>query len=596
MTSTPVFSPGRKPQIARFCTPSVHLRTVAHRSPLAFLCFVLLALAAPSSLLAQKLDPIPALSFSTTYGQDLPLSQMITVASTGASFDFTAAATTTNGGAWLSITPSAYGYGVPTPQTITVGVNPAVTLAAGTYMSEVIVNSADDSEAFSIPVTLTVEPATNEYFDDIAGALDYSMETDGDTPPSQELLIRNAGTGTLAWTASLSTSDGGTWLSISSATGTAPSAPRISVVPADLPGEGLVAGTFTGQVILQSSGGDRVTIPVNMVVGASVFRQVNPLDFNMTYGGTHPLPQVVNITSTGTAFTFIASVANSTGGNWLTINPSSYGYGLSTPQQLIVTVNPLATLAAGTYTAEIIATAAAGSPSMVIPVTFTVNAATATYFDDMPGSIGFFQATGASNPAPQAIPLRNAGPGTLDWTATASTSDGGAWLTLSAASGTAPTSLSVTLTSSNLPGKGLVAGIYNGQVVLLTGTRRATIPVQVVVGASVFKPLAPLSFSKNYGGSNPASQTLSLASTSANFSVIGLGATANGGSWLTISPSAWGWHCHAHLHAGCRYLHDDAVRNDRRHNAGGDHLLHHQWRHADNRLNQVHGSNHGCDA
>jgi hypothetical protein len=250
---------------------------------------------------------------------------------------------------------------------------------------------------------------------------------------------------------------------------------------------------------------------------------------------------VVNITSTGTAFPFIASVANSTGGNWLVISPSSYGYGLATPQQLIVTVNPSATLGVGTYTAEIIATAAAGSPSMVIPVTLTVNAATTAYFDDMPGSISFFQATGAANPSPQTLPIRNAGTGTLDWTATASTSDGGAWLSLSAASGTAPTSLTLTLTSSNLPGKGLVAGIYNGQVILLTGTCRATIPVQVVVGASVFKALAPLSFSKAYGGSNPAAQTLSLASTSANFSVIGLGASANGGNWLTITPSAWGY-------------------------------------------------------
>jgi hypothetical protein len=178
---------------------------------------------------------------------------------------------------------------------------------------------------------------------------------------------------------------------------------------------------------------------------------------------------------------------------------------------------------------------------MVIPVTLTVNPATTAYFDDMPGSISFFQATGAANPAPQTIPIRNAGAGTLDWTATPSTSDGGAWLTLSAASGTAPASLTVTLTSSNLPGKGLVAGIYNGQVVLLTGTGRETIPVQVVVGASVFKSLAPLSFTKAYGGSNPASQTLSLSSTSANFSVIGLGANANGGNWLTITPSAWGY-------------------------------------------------------
>ena len=484
---------------------------------------------------------INPLNFTMVAGGANPLPQVITVASTGTNFTFIAAAVNSTGGTWLTISPSAYGYGISTPEAVVVTATPAATLAAGTYSSEIVIKSADGTQSLTVPVTLSVLPKTATFFDALPGQLSFSMVTSGGTPPAIPLEIRNAGAGSLVWTASLSTSDGGAWLTINTASGTAPSAPRVSVVPAKLPGGGLVAGTFTGQIILQSSGGDRVTIPINMVVGASVFRQVDPLDFNMTYGGAHPLPQVLNITSTGTTFSFIATVANSTGGNWLAISPSSYGYGIATPHQLIVTVSPSATLAAGTYTAEIIATAAAGSPSMVIPVTLTVNAATTTYFDDMPGSISFFQATGAANPAPQIIPIRNAGTGTLDWTATASTSDGGAWLTLSAASGTAPTSLTLTLTYSNLPGKGLVAGIYNGQVILLTGTRRATIPVQVVVGASVFKTLAPLSFSKAYGGSNPASQTLNLASTSANFSVIGLGASANGGSWLTISPSAWGY-------------------------------------------------------
>jgi LysM repeat protein len=159
----------------------------------------------------------------------------------------------------------------------------------------------------------------------------------------------------------------------------------------------------------------------------------------------------------------------------------------------------------------------------------------------MPGGVSFFQATGGTTPAAQTIPIRNAGTGTLDWTATADTSDGGAWLVLSKASGTAPSTPSVSIVSANLPGKGLVAGIFNGQVLLLTGTVRATIPIQVVVGANVFEPLAALSFSKAYDGSNPGSQPLNVTSTAANFNFFGLGASANGGTWLTINPSAYGY-------------------------------------------------------
>ena len=489
---------------------------------------------------ANVFGQINPLNFTMTAGGANPLPQVITVASTGTNFTFLGSVANSTGGNWLTISPSAYGYGISTPEAITVTANPAVTLAAGTYSSQIILASADGTQTISVPVTLTIEPTTATYFDSLPGALSFSMVTGGTAPPAQPVEIRNAGAGSLKWTASVSTADGGAWLSISAATGTAPTVPQISVIPANLPGLGLVAGTFVGQVIL-STPTDRVTIPVSMVVGASVFRQVNALDFNMTAGGASPLPQLVNIASTGSSFTFLASVANSTGGNWLTINPSAYGYGLATPQQLIVTVKPAATLAAGTYSAQIIVIAAAGSPSMVIPVTLRVNGANAIHFDDMTGGVSFFQVTSGATPAAQSFGIRNAGTSTLNWTASATTADGGAWLGLSSASGTAPENLSVSLNSAKLPGEGLVAGIFNGQILLQTGTDRQTVPVQVVVGANVFTPLAPLSFSKLFNGSNPTYQLLNVASSGTNFNFYGMQASATGGSWLTINPSAYGY-------------------------------------------------------
>ena len=480
------------------------------------------------------------LNFTMVAGGANPLPQVISMASTGTNFAFFATTANSTGGSWLSITPSSYGCcGINTPEAIKVSVAPAANIAAGTYSSEIIITSADGTQGLTVPVTLTVAAKTTAFFDSLPGQLTYSMLTNGTAPPAQPLEIRNAGAGSLAWTASLSTSDGAAWLAISSASGTAPSVPMVSVIPANLPGGGLVAGTFTGQVVLNTSG-DRVTIPVSFVVGASVFRQVNGLDFNKVFGGTNPLPQLINIASTGAAFPFFATVATSTGGNWLSITPSSYGCcGINTPVNMVVTVNPAVTLAAGKYTAEIILQASAGSPSMVIPVTLTINSATATFFDDIPGAVTFFQATGGANPAGQKLPIRNAGVGTLDWTATVSTSDGAKWLTF-ATSGTAPDAPTVSIVSANLPGKGLVAGIYNGQIVLTVGTDRQTIPVAVVVGANVFKAVAPLSFSKSLGGANPASQVLNLASTGTNFAFFGLAANGNGGAWLNISPSSFG--------------------------------------------------------
>ena len=206
---------------------------------------------------------------------------------------------------------------------------------------------------------------------------------------------------------------------------------------------------------------------------------------------------------------------------------------------MVVTVNPAVTLAAGKYTAEIILQASAGSPSMVIPVTLTINAATATFFDDMPGAVTFFQATGGAILGTElAHPQRGAG--ALDWTATVSTSDGARWLNISSTSGTAPDAPTVSIVSANLPGKGLVAGIYNGQIVLTAGTDRQTIPVAVVVGANVFKPVAPLSFSEPSGGptQHPRRSAWPVPALTSRSSVRLRMATEGHGSTSAPVPSA----------------------------------------------------------
>ena len=80
-----------------------------------------------------------------------------------------------------------------------------------------------------------------------------------------------------------------------------------------------------------------------------------------------------------------------------------------------------------------------GDETMTIPVTLTIEPPTATFFDATPGSINFFMATGSkTGPPAQVLPIRNGGEGTLDWTATVTTADGGDWLSISADTGTAP--------------------------------------------------------------------------------------------------------------------------------------------------------------
>ncbi|HEY3704491.1 MAG TPA: chitobiase/beta-hexosaminidase C-terminal domain-containing protein [Terracidiphilus sp.] len=482
---------------------------------------------------------VGGLNFTKTYGGANPLPQVVTIASTGANFDFNAVTSNSTGGSWLTITPSSYGCCTPTPYQVTVTVNPAVTLAAGTYSAQIIAKSNDGGQVLAIPVTLTIMPATAAFFDALPGQLSFAMVTKGNTPPPQPLEIRNAGTGALSWTASFSTTDGGSWLAVSPTTGVAPGVASVSVIPANLPGKGLIAGTFSGQVTLQSST-NRVTIPVTFAVADSVFRQINALDFTKTYGGPNPLPQVITAASTGADFDFSAVAVNSTGGAWLSITPSSYGCCTPTPRVITVSVAPAVTLAAGTYTAEIILKSNSGSPSVVVPVTLNVSAATTPHFDDVPGGINFFQATSGAAPAAKSFTVRNASTGLLNWTASVTTSDGAGWLAISAAKGTAPTNLTVSVNPAALPGQGLTAGYFSGQIVLQTAGDRETIPITYVVGAAVFASIPPVNFSKAFGAVNPGAQVINVSSLGTNFAFAGLAASSNGGAWLQITPSAYG--------------------------------------------------------
>ena len=474
------------------------------------------------------------LSFTMTAGGPNPLPQAVNIASTGANFNFYITFVSTGtGGNWLTIAPNA---GVlTTPETIIASVN-AATLPAGTYTGELIfAQYPSNTMALTVPVPLTVAPASSTYFDNLPGQLTFSLAPGG-APPSQSIQVRNAGTGTLHWTASKSTSDGGNWLTVSPLSGNAPTTVTVAITTSSLPGQGLLAGTFCGQVVFQTTG-DTGTVPICVQVGPNVFRQVNPMSFTMPVGGGNPLPQVLTVASTGTNFNFYnASVSTSKGGNWLQISPNA-GV-LTTPKNIVVTVNA-ATLAAGTYTGQIILNAyPSNNLSITVPVTLNV-VSCGPFFDGVQGQMSFSFAPSTTNPPAQAVQIRTAGWGTLHWALTPSTSDGGNWLSVSARNGAAPSTVNVGIVNSALPGSGLVAGTFTGQLLFITGSSSVTIPVSVVIGSSVFSPVSPLSFSMSLGGSNPPSQNFSVASTGSNFNFYNTAvAGGTGGSWLQISPAS----------------------------------------------------------
>ncbi len=484
---------------------------------------------------------VNAISFAKAFGGADPLPQTLTAASTGAAFQFTASASTATGGAWLTIDNQSFNDCALclTPQALRVSAHPSPALAAGSYTGQVVFTSRDGTLTLTIPVTLNIADPATPFFDDLPGQLTFSLATGGDAPPSQSIQIRNRGTGTLNWTLDANTSDGGSWLSAFPVIGTAPSPVTVSVLKANLPGQGLIAGTFAGELVFRS-GTISVTVPVSVVVGANVFRQVNPISFVKPFAGADPLPQTLTAASTGATFQFTASASTATGGNWLTVQNVSFDDCALclTPQTVRVNVNPSPALAAGTYTGQVVLTARDGSQSITVPVTLTIASASSAFFDNLPGQMSFSFLTSGANPPAQSIQIRNGGTGTLSWSLDTKTADGGAWLGPSLSLGNAPSTITVSLLKQNLPGQGLVAGTFVGELILNSSGSSVTIPVSVIVNTNAFEQVNALNFTMQASGLNPLPQTITIASTGTsiptNFQFTFDAKSSNGGNWLAV--------------------------------------------------------------
>jgi len=131
---------------------------------------------------------------------------------------------------------------------------------------------------------------------------------------------------------------------------------------------------------MQKSYASRVLAVLILFVAAAVglhaqaFTNVPGLSFTKTFGGANPLPQVVTVTSTGAQFNVTATASTTTGGSWLQISPASGVF--VTPAEWIVSVNPSVSLAAGTYTGQIVfAQSPSGVPNLTVPVSLIVTAA-----------------------------------------------------------------------------------------------------------------------------------------------------------------------------------------------------------------------------
>ena len=410
-------------------------------------------------------------------------------------------------------------------------------------------------------------------------SLSFSATAGGSNPSAQNVSIVNAGAGTLTWSATSNAS----WLTVSPSSGTG--AGSVAVQP-NL--SGLSVGTYTGSVTISASGasGSPATVAVTFTVAADPPPPSSSININCggvamtTSDGTKWVADEdyadgelyyvgSSIAGTAAADSYLYRTARA--GLW-----TDFSYSIPVPDGSYVVTLRFAELE---YSAkgqrvfnvvlngttvlsnfDILASVAPLTPLVqAFPVTVTngavqldfngvVNRGIVNAIQVAPvssgttippsivlggASLNFSATAGGSNPTAQAVTVNNSGGGTLNWTASSNQS----WLTVSPASGTAPSSISVQPNIS-----GLAAGSYSGTVTIgASGASNSpqTVSVSLTVSASTPPALTlsskSLSFTATAGGSNPSPQTVNVSNSGSGTLSW---ATSSNQSWLTVSPAS----------------------------------------------------------
>ena len=398
-----------------------------------------------------QLNPA-SVSFAYQIGQAQPASQAVTVSSNSGQLNYTITTQTNSGQTWLNVSANSG----TTPGNFTIGVNTSG-LTPGTYDGSVNVTPGNNP-AQRIPVRLVV--SNTALLVASPGSLTFSIPAGSGASSFQNVAVTSTDGSPISFTVTPSTSTGSNWLLASTASGTTAANLTFSANP-----NGLAIGTYSGTVTITATtpnvANSPQTIPVTLNITPTATLAVSPasLSFFQSINGSAPASQTLTVSSTGAPITFTANVTLFQGLNWLTVSPTNATVTPTSPAALTVAANASG-LSPGTYNGQIALTSPGAANAVVINVTFTVsNTPTITI---SPASLApvTFQ-IGGINPPGQPIAVSIAGGGAVAFSATASTTTGGNWLSVSPTNGTTPANVTVSFNPA-----GLAAGAYQGTVII----------------------------------------------------------------------------------------------------------------------------------
>jgi trimeric autotransporter adhesin len=313
----------------------------------------------------------PAINITVVAGAAATTQTVSVTSTSNTSLAFSAAASTNPTGlTWLSVTPNNGN----TPNNLQVTINPA-NLGVGVYNGSIVVSSPGVPSQ-TIPVTLTIFASTA-----VAAPtnLTFTQAAGGTAPESQSVQIAGVPSGTTI----------GAIATVLSGTGWLTATASGNTVTITANGAQLAQGTYSGvvTVIVPGAGASPLYISVTLNVTtatSAITLSTSSVSFNVSAGSMSiPGTQSVQVTSSasGASVPFTAAFVPSTGGNFLTVTPSSG----NTPATIALSVDAAVSsaLAAGTYSGDVQVSSGSGAVQTVkvtlvvspagTPVVFSIN-------------------------------------------------------------------------------------------------------------------------------------------------------------------------------------------------------------------------------
>ena len=240
---------------------------------------------------------------------------------------------------------------------------------------------------------------------------------------------------------------------------------------------------------------------------------------------------------------FNVTFSTKTGGDWLSVSPSSGSTTATQPALLFVTIDPSGT-GPGTYFGAITISAPSSGETIVIPIVMAVSGRQRLLRLSRRG-MTFTAVAGGGGTLPQRLRVGNSGMGTLNWSITTETASGGPdWLAATPAMGSTEANSRSEVLVAVRPGS-LSPGDYYG-FLRIAAPGAASSPRFMVVTLNLLPPGSDpglivdpigLIFTGEAGGPPPDAKMIQLTNPSANpVAMRSRRLTVDGGDWFTHSP------------------------------------------------------------